>query len=174
MTIAEEAMEHADKVLGETMEEMKKQNAELKGPLTVSFNSMTTYSGVRCMTFETAKQMEEELGRLPGHIIAWLGNDKFGNIVAIVSRELSDEEQEDLHEAGRILEERKAERQKLKAEALVKEAEAREKAEKEVNDLLALGRKARDHNIIEKNRELEKQVEELRREIKNLKRGKAK
>lgn len=145
------------------------QENALKGKLNVSFNSAIHYSGARAMTFETAAQMEEELGKLPGHILVWLGNDKYGNIVAIVSRELSQEEMDDLAEVGRIMEERKAERAKLKAEAERKEREAKAAAEKEVNELIALGRKVRDHNLIERNRELEKQVEELRREVKRLK-----
>jgi len=147
------------------------QENALKGKLNVSFNSAIHYSGARAMTFETAAQMEEELGKLPGHILVWLGNDKYGNIVAIVSRELSDEEMNDLAEVGRIMEERKAERAKLKAEAERKEQEARAAAEKEVNELIALGRKVRDHNIIERNRQLEKEVEELRREVKRLRKA---
>lgn len=168
-TLAEEAMRHADEV-----SEMKAQNEKLKGKLNVSFRDSMTYSEVKVMTFETGEQMEEKLGELPGHILVGMANDKFGNIVALVSRELTDEEQEDLQETGAILQERKAERAKAKAEAERQMAEKRAEAEREVNELLAMGRKARDYNLFEKNRELEKKVEELNKELKKARKAASK
>lgn len=168
-SLAEQAMRHSDEVA-----EMKAQNEKLKGKLNVSFRDSMTYSEVKVFTFETGEQMEEKLGALAGHILVGMTTDKHGNIVALVSREMDDEEIEDLQETGRILAERKAERAKAKAEVEKQMAEKRAEAEREVNELLAMGRKARDYNLFEKNRELEKKVEELNKELKKARKAASK
>lgn len=170
MTIAEEAMEHADKVL----EEKKLQEGDPApnrfgmGHINVSFNSQINYSNVKPMTFERVEDLEAALKDKPGHIVVWMGNDKFGNIVVLVSRELSDEEINELHEWQGDLERLRNERRMERAKATIAQKEAEAAAEKEQQNLIAEGRTCREHHgaLIEDNRKLKSEVQSLRKQLK--------
>lgn len=90
----------------------------------------------------------------------------------LITTQLDGKELQDFQEAGRrfelIIREVREEREKAE-EA---EAQASAKEQENIAELVALGRTAKEHNLIGKNRELEEQNADLARRIKQLMRDK--
>jgi hypothetical protein len=109
----------------------------------------------------------------------WRGNlnvvdwriDNSGKYHLLITTQLDAENLEDFQFAGQVLEramrERKEERAATREE--LKAAEA--KAELEMRDLVEVGKKAREHNLFQKLRDLEVEVLELKRQVKQAKKG---
>lgn len=141
-----------------------------QGKMNVSLNSGTTYSSVKGLTFATIEELETWCGNTPGHILIWVGNDKAGNVVALVSRELSDDEIQELQEWQADLERMRDERKALKAKAAIEAEEARIKNELEMKRLQQVGRDCEEHHskVIDENRKLKTSNEDLRKQLKKF------
>lgn len=93
--------------------------------------------------------------------------DNSGRIHCLITTQLDGENLEDFQEAGRILE---IEMRRLREERAAKAAEQVEAASKKQADdaeVMVLGRKAKEHNLLGKLRELEEENFDLKRRIKN-------
>lgn len=94
-----------------------------------------------------------------------------GSLTVIFTNHLEGERLEWFHryqqEVARTMEKWEAEQEKKREEA---EAKAKAKAEEEAT-LLALGKKARDHNLIERLRELDEENKKLRKQLTLIEKG---
>lgn len=95
--------------------------------------------------------------------------DSAGNIYVRYTSQLNEEDTQDLQETSDMI---RREINKRRAERKEKQAEAEAAAKAETDEIMRLGKLAKDQNIIEKNREYVNEIHELRNEVKKLKRGK--
>ena len=98
--------------------------------------------------------------------------DVNGTIWCWVTNQLEDEALEDFLEFSKDWEDYSSKRRTEREEARKEANKAKEEAAKEEKALAALGRKARDHNLLGKLEELTAQLEETRKELNKLKKAK--
>lgn len=92
-----------------------------------------------------------------------------GDITVVFTNQLEDEELEEFQEFTQEWGAKQREREAKRAEEAQKKKDEEKARNEEMNALITLGKKARDHNLVEKLRELDEEVKRLRAELSRYK-----
>ena len=154
--------------------------AQMPGCRLITFKSNGTISGLpdelysdflskSAFSSDPSENINKFFQLYANYILVKMFPDGFGGVFVEYTSMLNTEDTNDLQEIA--AEQRKA--MNTKRIARRNAAEAVEKAKQaEIAELLELGRKAKEHNLMERLKEYESNITELKRELKNAKRVK--
>jgi len=157
------------------VEENDKKQEELKwgaGHINADFGQNRIFSNTLAKQFGTDEEINNYFEKHPGLILTHLVPNGHVGFLAFISKELTDEEVEELNEFNHEWAKKKEERLILKAKAKAESEAARIKAEQELREQVELGVRCKNHHgkVIEENHKLKEENAKLRKLVPKEKR----
>jgi hypothetical protein len=163
-------MENTETEAVTTPEEVKAQLPNYLGP--IRYGPERYIDNCLAMTFDSSGAMNRYFEMHRDQLVAAIIPGTDGAVIALVAKVVNSDEQKEMDEIMEIVHEERAKRKAARDEAQDRADEAQRLADEETKALIALGRKVKEHNIIEENRKLKEQLAEIRKLVKKLEAGK--